>query len=115
HTSRLIAILLDASCERAPLSVESVPCRIDGIIDGLAIEVHDVRSCVRECPRYVAVESNHDCRRTGNRNSVNVELSRHYEMHFVPDAWERQLQMRVTGQQRVAVLRARWRYRPVVA
>ena len=111
----LAAIRLDARVERPPLPVHPVPRRLRGVVDLLGVVVEDVGPGVREGPRDVAIEADHDAGQPGDRHAVRIEPSGHDEMRLVPDGRQRQLEMRIARQQRVAGRRAGGGHRPVVA
>ncbi len=72
------------------------------IVDRFAVEVDDVRARVGEGPGHVAVETNGHARCTGNAHPVDIELAGDDEVDLVPDAGQRQLEMRVAGEDGLA-------------
>jgi hypothetical protein len=113
--ARLAAVHLDAPLEGAPRAVQAVARGPRRVVDLLGVEVDHVGAGVRERPGDVAVEADHDAREPGDRHAVHVELAGHDEVRLVPDARQRELEVRVAGEERVAGGRAGRRHRPVVA
>ncbi len=78
------------------------------------VQIQNVRVHVGNAPGHVLVEANHHTRNTRQRNAVHIHIGR-VQLHLVPDGGQRQFQMRVVGQYRVARGRLRRADRPVVA
>ena len=106
---------LDAGLQGRPHVVQQVAGRGVGVVHALPVEVHDVGAGVRERPRHVPVEADHDARHSGQGRAVDVQLAGHDQVHFVPDAGQTQGQVRIAGQDGVAGRRPRRGHRPVVA
>src|SRR4051812_26055595 len=86
-----------------------------GVVDSFVVHVVDIRAGVGESPRNVAVESDHHTRNGSESDTGCIELSRNDDVHLIPDRWQRQLEMRVSGEYRLTSRRFGWTYRPVVA
>ena len=71
------------------------------IVNVLGVIIEHIRAGVRERPRRVAVESDDDVRRAGNGHTVDVERAGNDEMRLVPDGRQREIEVRVAGEQRV--------------
>ena len=116
HRAGLVAIRLDARVdELRHHAVEFIGRGRRVVVDPFAPEVHHVGTRVRDTPRHRPRETDRHARQSGNRRPANLQAARYHDVHFIPDARQRELEMRITGQQRVTVGRARWRDRPVVA
>ena len=111
----LIPIPLDTHREWTPRAIDLVPPRVYGIVDGLRIEVEDVGTGIRERPRHVTGETDDHTWPARDRDASHVQLAWNNEMHFVPDRWQREIQVWVTREQGKARPRSARRDCPVVA
>ena len=89
------------SVERSPGAVEPILGGGRRVVDRFAVEVEHVGAGVGERPGDVAREADHDAGRARDRDAIHVELAGHDQMRLVPDARQRQVEMRIAGQERV--------------
>src|SRR5438128_815185 len=102
----LSAIVLDALLERPPRVVDEVFRRMRVVVDFLGVEVEHVGARVRERPGDVAIEADDDRGKSRNGYSIEVERAGNDQLRFVPDGRQTELEVWVTGEQRVAGRRA---------
>ena len=83
-------------------------------VERLEIKVLHVGAVIRESPCNVIVVPDDNERCTGQGEPFHIP-SRRSEMNFVPDRWNRKLEVRVVGQQRLTGCRVIAGYDPIVA
>ena len=79
-----------------------------------SVPVHYIRTHIGHAPRHAFVEAADYVRRTGQCGSAHIHI-RPGQLDLVPDGGQRQIQVRVVGENRVAGCRFCAAHRPVVA
>ena len=109
------AIALDAPLQWTPRAVQLVARGVRVVVYRLTVVVDDVGTRVGERPRHVPVEPDHHRRGTWNGDAIDVERAGHHDVRLVPDRRQRELQVRIAGEEGMATRGPPGRHRPVVA
>ena len=115
HAIERITIRFHAECQRAPIPVQPISRRRVGTVDLLGVVIHNIGAGVGERPGDGLVEADDDTGSAGDGHPIHVKRVPNDKVRLVPNARQRQLKVRVAGQQRVARCTARRTHGPIVA
>src|SRR4051794_23394270 len=108
HFPFCIEVTLNAFLERLPLSIKLVLRWMSVVVDGLFVVVVYIRASVGESPRDIAIEPDHNSWHSRKSNSSNIELTWNDDVHLVPHRRQREIEVRISGKQRVTRSSSLW-------